>query len=217
MSLPRAARVASYCMRRSSSAECCCVCLCFANAARARSTASFSAAVPALASNSHLCRPTWLFSEKRSSDNARTIGLAESRPESEHRSLHMTRARQRTARSAHRPRRSRARGTARCAHLVRAINVPRRAKSRQAGAIDPFSIDEPGGGRVALGKSVMRFQSDKLSLIYHISKTEILYNTIFERIGCRMDRSRGSRGSGSGALLRWIAFFLLCARLSHRA
>ena len=124
---------------------------------RGRSTASFSAAVPALASNSHLCRPTWLFSEKRSSDNARTIGLAESRPESEHRSLHMTRARQRTARSAHRPRRSRARGTARCAHLVRAINVPRRAKSRQAGAIDPFSIDEPEEVEARSGKKRYAF------------------------------------------------------------
>ena len=174
MSLPRASRMASYCMRRSSSAECCCVCRYFANVARARSTASFSAAVPALASNSHLCRPTWLFSEKRSSDNARTIGLAESRPESEHRSLHMTRARQRTARSGHRPKRSRARGTARCAHLVRAIDVPRRGKSRQAGADRSYnSIDEPRRSaesaletKARSKKRNMRFQSDKLSLIY---------------------------------------------------
>ena len=100
-----------------------------------------------------------------------------------------------------------------------AVCPPRSSDQRPSASEKPTSwrdrsfLDRRArGGRVALGKSVMRFQSDKLSLIYHISKTEILYNTIFERIGCRMDRSRGSRGSGSGALLRWIAFFLLCAR-----
>ena len=78
-------------MRRSSSAECCCVCLCFANAARARSTASFSAAVPALARTppvpSHVVVQREEIFGQRADHRARGVA-----PESEHRSLHMTRA-----------------------------------------------------------------------------------------------------------------------------
>ena len=227
MSLPRASRMASYCMRRSSSAECCCVCRYFANVARARSTASFSAAVPALASNSHVCRPTWLFSEKRSLDNARTIGLAESRPESEHRSLHMTRARERTPRCALRPR------LARDLERVRSTRAPPELR----GVPTSFEINVPRQGeRVnptswrhrskSLALSEKRTYAllvcDKLCNTLHVSKTQptcAMFKFFGVESGCRMDRSRGSRGSALVSIARAAEVdrvFPLCASLSHR-
>lgn len=238
MSLPRASRMASYCMRRSSSAECCCVCRYFANVARARSTASFSAAVPALASNSHVCRPTWLFSEKRSLDNARTIGLAESRPESEHRSLHMTRARERTPRCALRPRLSR--------DLERVRST--RAPPELRGVPTSFQINVPRQRERVNPTSWLlidrrpwraREPSVKSAHTYALLVCDKLWNTFFTRFkdsatvrdvqifseffgfesGCRMDRSRGSRGSALVSVARAAEVdrvFFLCASLSHR-